>query len=91
MTSDPYCDWCDAAQAGTYTPLSEARLRDAWEWSRRHGTDCDFRGGEPSVGALFIRELLRERLRLLDAINAMIAEDEARRDEEFGPQVEAAK
>lgn len=65
--SQSYEAWNDAAQTGTYTPLCESRLIAAWQWSQIHGPANSWTG-TTGTAALFIRELLRERLRLLNEL-----------------------
>ena len=90
MSRQSYEAWTEAARAGTYTPLCDSRLLEAWQWSQIHGNANSWTG-QTGVASVFIRELLRERLRLLDMIAEMAADDEALRDEEFGPQAEVVK
>lgn len=65
--SESYQAWREAAQAGTHSPLSEDRLFAAWQWSQIHGPANSWTGTS-GTAALLIRELLRERLHLIAAL-----------------------
>ena len=67
MTNDIYDAWREAALSGTYTPLSEQRIREAFSWTSKHGPPNCWTGTTGHAATL-IRELLREREQLLEAI-----------------------
>lgn len=73
--SQSYEAWTEAARAGTYTPLCEARLLEAWQWSQIHGNANSWTG-QTGVASVFIRELLRERLMLLRELESLLGPQE---------------
>ena len=63
-----HCDeWHEAAASGTYTPISRERIEEIFLWTTQHGPPNCWTGTTGTAAAM-IRELLRERVRLLHRI-----------------------
>jgi hypothetical protein len=65
--SDHYEQWSEAAAADTHTPIPPERLAAMFLWSTQCGTPNCWTG-TLGLGATFIRELLRERIRLVEEL-----------------------
>ena len=67
MREQHFNEWCEAASAGTYTPLPPERLAAMFLWTTQHGSSNGWTGTF-GTAATFIRELLRERIRLVEEL-----------------------
>jgi hypothetical protein len=65
--SDHYEQWCEAAAAQNAPPITPERLADFFLWTTQHGPANGWTGTS-GTAAVIIRELLRERIRLVEEL-----------------------
>jgi hypothetical protein len=65
--SQHFDEWTEAAASDTYTPLSPERLAAMFLWTSQHGPPNCWTG-TAGAAATMIRELLRERIRLVEEL-----------------------
>lgn len=64
-----YQSWIHAASAGTYTPLSVDRIEEMFDATCKYGPSNCWTGATGNL-ATMVRELLRERESLLQALRS---------------------
>jgi hypothetical protein len=67
MDDQHFTEWCEAAADGTYTPIPPERLAAMFAWTAKHGPPNCWTGTSGHAAAM-IRELLRERIRLVEEL-----------------------